>query len=374
MTSTTTSRMRDAQSIRLLRTRSPYLNWFDGSFYDNTHSHPTQRDPLISPPQLPVQKSWATEKPMGSRHILDTAPFSLWDDEKQDYTKPTPMQRQWIQQTYGATEGTFSAPFLIVATQNPSLAAHNGHVSLTLGCCPVIFMPPQVFQNATEFGLPVANGANLVDRNIQDLLHGVFEIPKWQRRPSKDQVIGVLQILHEFCRPVAVNFVSPNIIVELSTKSTCSGQSLPGVLAGRRVHYHVGTYWNEPTMRARLRNVQAEDWENFPRGDTTNYLRTADGTVGPGIRVEGETRSSSSGVRIRKGTEVRVMLAEHAVKDSEHLYHPDGFSGDNVADIVERTFPDGRLKMALVNRLRALDFQDRQILFIGQHMKIQKCQ
>ncbi|KAG4436990.1 hypothetical protein IFR05_007528 [Cadophora sp. M221] len=285
---------------------------------------------------------------MGSRHILDTAPFLLWDEEIQDFTKPTPEQLRWIHENYKSVGGTFVAPFLIVATSTPSLPGHNGQISLTLGCCTVIFMPPDMFENSiTGFGLPATNGRNLIGDDINDLLRGVVEIPKWQPRPPKDCVKAVFQILHEFCTPVAVNFMSPCIIVELSTESTCKGGTLPGLLAGRKVHYHVGSYWDEPTMRGKLRNIQAEDWANFPRGDTTNYLRRGRGILGPGVRVEGATISSSSGVRIKKGTEVRVMLAAHAVQDSRYIYHPDGDNGENIADIVER-YPEDDWALAKI--------------------------
>ena len=64
----------------------------------------------------------------------------MWDSEALDYKEPTKEQVDWIMKTYQASCVTFSDPFLTVATDHPSLPAHNGQVTLAVGCAPVIFI------------------------------------------------------------------------------------------------------------------------------------------------------------------------------------------------------------------------------------------
>ncbi|OAF59398.1 hypothetical protein VC83_04231 [Pseudogymnoascus destructans] len=107
-------------------------------------------------------------------------------------------------------------------------------------------------------------------------------------------------------------------------------------MGGWALNYHQGDpFWKSTIPLAPQRQMAATSL----RGDETDYLRTGDGVIGPGIRVEGRTRASSAGVRIRNGARVRITVADHGFEDCTSIYHPDGDGGDPIASIHER-FPD----------------------------------
>lgn len=50
------------------------------------------------------RKAWETiEEGFGSRHLYDSAPFTLWDKEKQDFRHPSPIEKNWMFSCYRAT-------------------------------------------------------------------------------------------------------------------------------------------------------------------------------------------------------------------------------------------------------------------------------
>ena len=75
---------------------------------------------------------------------------------------------------------------------------------------------------------------------------------------------------------------------------------------------------------------------NTGKGDDTNYLVTGNRMLGPGVRVEGSRLASTAGVRVRNGTKVRITLAAHSFEGSPRVFHPNGDSGDLIAEIKER--------------------------------------
>src|SRR5580700_10830704 len=136
--------IRASNQDRNLRLTTPFVNFFhNGTFWANTHSHPTSRDPILPPPRLELENTWITEAERGSRHRLDIAPFSLWDTEAHDYDEPNLDQARWIFSTYKANMVEFIAPFIVISTDRPPLPDHNGLVTLTVGCAPAIFISKQ---------------------------------------------------------------------------------------------------------------------------------------------------------------------------------------------------------------------------------------
>ena len=49
-----------------------------------------------------------------------------------------------------------------------------------------------------------------------------------------------------------------------------------------------------------------------------NYRIVDEGVLGLGIRVAGQTKFSSARIRIRKGTKVRMTLAQHSFEDDDY--------------------------------------------------------
>ena len=54
------------------------------------------------------QRGWEENAGYGSRHVMDTAPFTLWDMEKGDFRMPTSFEEAWIRKTYSASSVTYN--------------------------------------------------------------------------------------------------------------------------------------------------------------------------------------------------------------------------------------------------------------------------
>ena len=72
------------------------------------------------------------------------------------------------------------------------------------------------------------------------------------------------------------------------------------------------------------RNRETSAANNTDRGHDTNYLDTGNRTLGPGARVEGSRLASTAGVRV------------HNFEECTGVFHPNGDSGDLIAEIEER--------------------------------------
>jgi hypothetical protein len=73
----------------------------------------------------------------GARHINDHAPFSLWNEEKQDFRTPTAQERRFIAKTYNVERLELHDYLMVIETSNPPKP-----VPLTVACIPAIFVPP----------------------------------------------------------------------------------------------------------------------------------------------------------------------------------------------------------------------------------------
>ena len=340
---TTTTNVRPSE-IRNLKARTPYCAWYDGSSWDNTHSHPTQRDPITSspPPQASISQpqTWPTQAAHGSKHALDIADFSLWDSEKSDYRTPSKEQVDWIFQTYSAKSVEFLPPYFLVVTDTPALPQHGGKITLTIGGAPVVFTSPVAAQDGFIVGKPLANAMHLVDIRSQDPLASVCHAQKWQP-PTHEQAKMVLSVLETGCNVHAMNFLYPDLIVELAQdgKDYKPG-SLPSRIGGWSLSYHQNkgndSFWGSNMPKSRLRELDAS---TNTKGDTINYLQTGSKVLGPGVRVEGRNMATTSGVRVKNQSKVRVTFADHGFHNCTRIFHPDGNIGDHVAEIIER-FPE----------------------------------
>lgn len=330
--------VRVSPQVRNLRLTAPFVNFFhNGTSWVNTHSHPTQRDPILAAPRLEHENTWATEAERGSRHRLDVAPFSLWDIDAHDYNEPTLAQAKWIASTYNATMVEFTAPFIVISTERPSLPDHNGLVTLTVGCAPAIFISKQTELDGFHAGPPLPNAAIYCDPLMPDPLFNVFQSQPYTE-PSIEETQMILDHLRKYCNVHAMNFVFPKLIIELANNGRVYQQrSLPSRVGGWFTLYHDQqsglSYWDSVASMRRTRELSATE---SVKGDDTNYLLMGKRVLGPGVRVEGATLASTAGVRIRNGNQVRITLAAHRFKDCESVFHPNGDNGALIAEIKER--------------------------------------
>lgn len=225
--------IRASLRIRDLRLRTPFVNFYhNGSFWANTHSHPTPRDPITSPSRLEHEATWITEAGRGSRHCLDVAPFSLWNNETHDYNDPTLAQAKWIFNTYSATTVDFTAPYIVITTETPSHPDHNGLVTLTVGCAPAIFVSKQTQLDGFYAVPPQPNALNYCHPTMPDPLLENFQTQPYTE-PSVQEAQIILDHLRKYCSVHALNFIFPELIVELANyDQVYQPQSLPSRLGG----------------------------------------------------------------------------------------------------------------------------------------------
>ncbi|CAI7665686.1 unnamed protein product [Penicillium discolor] len=62
---------------------------------------------------------WQNPGGWGARHILDTAPFTLWDDLNRKYRPPTKEEYQWIDNKFEYKSITISGWYIRIETNNP---------------------------------------------------------------------------------------------------------------------------------------------------------------------------------------------------------------------------------------------------------------
>lgn len=308
-------RTRATSGVRDLRRLTPYVSFF----HDGSHG-----------------STWVTEQARGSRHQLDLAPFSLWDADAQDYREPTPSQAKWIFTTYKAKIVDFVAPFIVIVTEHPALPEHDGFVALTIGCAPVVFISQETEQGGFHAGPPMCNALRLCDPHFKASLQD-FRSSRYTE-PTAEEAQMILNELRKYCTVSALNFVFPKLVIELSNGREYKDRSLPSRVAGWHVEYHqqqgAPSYWESTTSMARNRETSATS--DSSRGDDTNYLVAGNRQLGPGIRVAGSRLASTAGVKIRNGPKVRITLAAHGFEGCTRVFHPDGYSGDCIAEIKER--------------------------------------
>lgn len=182
------------------------------------------------------QRYWVTtDDGYGSKHVADTAPFTLWDSTHQGFRHPTVSERQWIISTFSATRLTIAWPEIFIETPLPPTP-----VPLTVACVPCLFVPP---------GHPMPPLSADIDHcnpRLPDPVPVQFHFGKWAR-PSKQQYEAVLRELSAIMSIRSVNFVHSLIIVELRADDgrEYERRSLPGRVAMSHytiiVQYHFGT-------------------------------------------------------------------------------------------------------------------------------------
>ncbi|KAJ6095926.1 hypothetical protein N7486_006672 [Penicillium sp. IBT 16267x] len=183
--------------VQRLQTSSPYVDIYTRALPNPLHPEP---------------KRWQSPGGWGARHMNDTAPFTLWDEQNSKFRHPTQEESAWIRDKYGdGKRGQSGWP------PQP--------VPLTLGCMPVYFVGTGTGESHFE-ALPRAPYPN---PRVLDPYPAALRWPKMQF-PTKEQRVAMRAILY-----------LPNwTIVELTHGDgrNYEPKSLPGVVAGRTTLYH----------------------------------------------------------------------------------------------------------------------------------------
>lgn len=85
---------RRCSQVQDLRHQTAYVN-FPSPL---TRTHDSEAPPIFQ------RNAWTKiEEGFGSRHVEDTAPFNLWDQERKEFRGPTDIEKSWIFSHYQAT-------------------------------------------------------------------------------------------------------------------------------------------------------------------------------------------------------------------------------------------------------------------------------
>lgn len=113
---------RCCSQVQDLRLQTAYVNF--PSPLTRTHDS----DAFV-PSSIFQRKAWTKiEEGFGSRHLEDTAPFSLWDQGRKEFRGPTDIEKAWIFSRYQATAIHLDWPIVIIETEYPPspLPCHSG--------------------------------------------------------------------------------------------------------------------------------------------------------------------------------------------------------------------------------------------------------
>jgi hypothetical protein len=282
----------------------------------------------------------------GNRHINDDAPFTLWDELRETYKSPSMDQLQMIRQRYEANDVYVVLPVVVIETATPP-----DPVPLTVAGLFAHFVPlgdmysPSFRQNLTK---------GYSDPRMAD--PHPDHIKPWSA-PTVKEMRSVALTLSQFCNVKAVNFLHPDIVVEIENDGRVyPPRCLPAVVAGRVTFYYHGLedFWGREKGLEDVPRVKQPDTANAVIDDTC-YLYQGDGKLCPGVKVSSKrsfvaryarevSLSTSAGVLIRKGAERRLTLASHGFPTNK-VYHPNAGEWDiEIGEIKER-FP-GDLALA----------------------------
>lgn len=326
---------RRSPQIRNLRDQTPCVNFQSPltPCSDSCGSHQVQ---------IFQREAWRkVEEGYGSRHLHDTAPFTLWNSDEHDFRPPTHIETSWILNRYRASTVYVEWPVLYVETNFPP-----NPVPVTVACVAVRFVPPSSSSSSyRDFyqSIPSVN-TSFASPRIPDPI-SAFNVKAWHL-PTSNQQREIINALSNLMNVKAVNFFWPYLIVELDMDAVIyQNHSLPGRVAGFTTIYHrsVNSIWHEMELRTRQRVIDPTSGVQ----DTTNYLEQGDYTLRPGVRVssapgtdEGpyatESYSTTAGVLLRNSDgRVRMTVANHGFPASTQVFHP-SIGGSRIGEIDER--------------------------------------
>lgn len=328
-----------SSDITNLRQRTAYVN-FPSPLVPN-------RTATTSSAQVRFErKTWeATEEGFGSRHLCDSAPFTLWDKEKQDFRHPTQIEKNWIFSRYRATAISIRWPIIFIETTEPP-----SPLPLTVGCVAVVFVPAPGDAEPNKAISPLYAVArielttNYASPRIPDPVSS-FRLKKWTY-PTRQQREHIIKALHTLVSIRRVSFFWPYIIAELHVDDRLYGKhTLPGKVAGCAVFYHhkEASFWQDMTCKIRERLIDPGSGAQ----DSTNYLENGNGELSPGVRLESApvtdegpyatlSRTTTAGVMLRNiDGQVRMTVSNHGFPESDQVFHP-STDGCRIGEITER--------------------------------------
>lgn len=305
---------------------------------------------------------WSSTGSPGARHVNDIAPFSLYDVCQGRFTGPNRKQFEWILETYSVTKVSCSIPYLTCFTSTPPPVP----VPLTIGGMPAIFSPlwevsiPFLGETTSPSLTWPTGDTTYANPRVEDPCPSLT----WPTGtfPSRYQMISTIEALKPIASIRKVYFLRTGLIVELEHQDArvYLPGSLPGIIARKGVTYYHGSTWLFSQMEAHMGEKEI-DRARFSTGtvtshivpENTNYLPRTN-LITPGVMVSSGPVSSNEepliilttcGVQVRKGSQMRVTVANHGFLSTNNVFHSTS-TGSKLGDIAER-YPD--LDVALVD-------------------------
>ena len=313
-------------------TPSPYKPLHELQPQHQGHSQPQSLAPSPSPspsqPQFNTHSQsqrphlFTTKNPgFGSRHVYDSAPFSLWEHEATTFREPIALELDWMLSTYRAKAIHVNLPDIIIRTNQPP-----ANIPLTVGGALVRFVPEDMILP----DIPVGSLRPYSNKQRGDLL--ASPLPLYSI-PSHQQCYEIIRLLELEADIRAIHFLPPQIIVELDVKKgkTYNRRSLPARAGGLSIQYHEATesFWKGYSQMGYERLITPTE----SLVDNSDYLSDIPHEISPGVclassfMMEGSLPSSrwlgtSAGLFFQKGNKRYLSVASHGFPDSSEVYHP----------------------------------------------------
>jgi len=162
------------------------------------------QSPSQSQSQSQRPQPFTTQNPgFGSRHVHDSAPFSLWDHESAAFREPRANELDWMFATYRARAIHVDLPDIIIRTDQPPT-----EIPLTIGGALVRFIPEDMFLP----NIPAGSLRPYPNCRRDDLLSSPLPL---YSIPSHKQCHEIIRLLELEVDIRAIHFLPPQIIVEL---------------------------------------------------------------------------------------------------------------------------------------------------------------
>ncbi len=301
-----------------------------------------------SPSQCQCQSQrpqlFTTQNPgFGSRHVHDSAPFSLWDHESAAFREPRANELDWMFATYRARAIYVHLPDIMIRTDQPPT-----EIPLTIGGALVRFIPEDMFLP----NIPAGSLRPYPNSQRDDLLSSPLRL---YSIPSHKQCHEIIRLLELEVDIRAIHFLPPQIIVELDMTSgkKYDRHSLPPRAGGMSIQYHEANegFWRGSSQMGYERLITP----THTIVDHSDYLFNSPHKISPGVCLassfvmEGSLPTSkwlgtSAGLFLQRGHKRYISIANHGFPSSSEVYHPSP-TGRRIGQVTDR-FPAWDLAFA----------------------------